>query len=405
MKQQVTREQVKVCYDAVLERIRTLHVKTFQGHPTPLFLISNAYPGVWLEHVYDAISYAHFDPAMAPLAQSQVELFLNNQKPDGQLPCFVLDGSNPNVKAYGRLIGYGQLQECVSFARLCLEAYELVQDRPFLERAYTGCRNWDNWLVRYRTTLQTGLIELFCEFDSGHDNSPRFSGFSSKGCPGSDARVCNPDSFLPILAPDINAVVFGSRMALARMAGILDRPAEAAQWRQKADLIYQGLLTHCYDQEDQFFYDVDCRGQFRKYRSIHIVNLFQEHALPQPLADVIYNRYLRNPAEFWTAYPFPSLSVADPEFKQESEGNDWGFYAQGLTALRALRWMDHYGKSADLTILMQAWVNALTLAEGRPFTQELHPLTGEPSRSSAWYSSVMLFYLHAVRRLGLIDRS
>jgi len=210
---------------------------------------------------------------------------------------------------------------------------------------------------------------------------------------------------MPLLAPDVNAVVFGSRMALARMAEILGQPGDAAAWRQKADAIYQALLTHCYDPEDQFFYDVDCRGQFRKYRSIHIANLFQEHVLPQPLADVIYNRYLRNPSEFWTVYPFPSLSVADPEFKQESDGNDWGFYSQGLTALRALRWMDYYGKGADLEILMQAWVRSLTLAEDHLFTQELHPLTGEPSRSSAWYSSVMLFYLHAVRRLGLIDPS
>ena len=112
---------IQARYDMALSRIRTLHVKTFEGHPTPVFLISNAYPGVWLEHAYDALCYAQFDPAMAPVAQSQAELFLNNQKPDGQLPCYVLDKANPNIKGYGALVGYGQLQECVSFARICLE--------------------------------------------------------------------------------------------------------------------------------------------------------------------------------------------------------------------------------------------------------------------------------------------
>lgn len=398
----ISLSQVQVRTDMALDRIRTLHVKTFAGHPTPVFLISNAYPGVWLEHAYDALCYARFDPVMAPVAQSQAELFLNNQKPDGQLPCYVLDGANTNIRGYGALVGYGQLQECVSFARICLETYDMTGDKAFLERAYAGCSRWDDWLAEHRSTMETGLIELFCEFDTGHDNSPRFKDIARKGCPGGDARVCNPEPFLPLLAPDVNAVVCGSRRALARMAEVLDRPDQTRQWQKKADQVFEALMARCYDPEDQFFYDVDRFGNKRRHRTIHIANLFQEQVLPQPLADRIYDRYLRNPAEFWTPYPFPSLSVADPDFRQEAAGNDWGFYAQGLTALRALRWMDAYGKGDDLKILMRAWVQAFTASQDLFFTQELHPLSGVPSQSSAWYSSSMLFYLHAVRRLGLL---
>ena len=69
-----------------------------------------------------------------------------------------------------------------------------------------------------------------------------------------------------------------------------------------------------------------------------------------------------------------------------------------LTALRSLRWMEAYGKGAELNQLLEKWVAAWTRSE-TPFGQELHPLTGEPSQSSPWYSSCMLIYLYALRRL------
>jgi hypothetical protein len=38
-------------YDAALQRIESVHIKSFPGQAGPLFLISTAYPGVWMEHV------------------------------------------------------------------------------------------------------------------------------------------------------------------------------------------------------------------------------------------------------------------------------------------------------------------------------------------------------------------
>ena len=44
------RERIKKLYETVLERIYTAHIKPFPDFPEPVFLISDAYPGVWLEH-------------------------------------------------------------------------------------------------------------------------------------------------------------------------------------------------------------------------------------------------------------------------------------------------------------------------------------------------------------------
>ena len=52
---------------------------------------------------------------------------------------------------------------------------------------------------------------------------------------------------------------------------------------------------------------------------------------------------------------------------------------------------------------MKRWVSALVRSEDIQFSQELHPVTGKLSKSSQWYSSCMLFFVSAVRRLGLLE--
>jgi len=121
--------------------------------------------------------------------------------------------------------------------------------------------------------------------------------------------------------------------------------------------------------------------------------------LDKDMADRIYNRYLKNEKEFWTPYPFSSMSVSDPHFKKEREGNDWSYFSQGLTSLRALRWMDDYGYGKDLEELMRIWTDALVRSEKIKFSQELDPFTGEMSKGCEWYSATMLFFIHSVRRL------
>ena len=388
-------------YDLVLDRIKNIHIKHFPGFPEPVFLISNTYPGVWLEHVYDAISWAMFDPAGVDVARAQVNLFLSNQKEDGQFPCYVIDESNPLEYFRESKIGYSQIQECVSFAALCLDAYTLSQDAELLQIAYEKCTKWDKWLCENRMTLKTGLIELFCVYDTGHDESARLSDVANQ-CPEQNARNCGPGSHMPLIAPDMNAVFYGSRIALAKMAKLLGKTDEADNWQQNAHDVKEKLIRHCYDTADEFFYDIDRSGNMRKHCSIHIANLFQEHLLDGDMAERIYNRYMKNTNEFWTPYPFPSMSVSDPGFAQTKDGNCWSFYSQGLTALRAMRWMDYYGKSEDLEHIMKQWVTAFINSPSMNFSQELHPITGCPSNSSEWYSSSMLLFIHSVRRLGLI---
>ncbi len=66
-----------------------------------------------------------------------------------------------------------------------------------------------------------------------------------------------------------------------------------------------------------------------------------------------------------------------------------------------MRWMDFYGRGEEMNRMMRAWISAWCREDILRFGQELHPITGEPSECSQWYSSCMLYFLHALRRLGL----
>ena len=377
--------------ERILDRIDSHHLRPWGGSEGNIFFISDQYPGVWLEHTFDGIVWADYCPEQHEVSRNQVRLFLKWQKPDGQLPCYI----------WANETGYCQTQECVSFGSLCLDAIrQNPQDTDLLSDCYKACQAWDVWMCRNRMTLGTGLVEMFCGYDTGHDNSGRLNGLKYPGNICADASIPpTDDEALPILAPDLNAVFYGNRMALAEMADRLNLPHEAAAWRAKAQDIRKKLFEICYNEQDQFFYDVDRHGRQRRVKSISITNVFTEGVLDFDLGNQIFERYLHNPNEFWTPYPFPAVSVSDPTWVQNLPGNSWGFYSQGLTALRTLRWMEKYGRAAEMEEVMVRWVDAWSRSRTTRFGQELHPVTGEPSESSEWYSSCMLYFLHAIRRL------
>lgn len=257
----------------------------------------------------------------------------------------------------------------------------------------------------YRNTRGIGLCEAFCEFDTGHDTSPRFHGLPQE-CPERDARVCPPVGNLPYLAPDLSANMYGGRIALAKTAAILGRTKEAAAWDVKAVMIRSAILKHTFDSESMCFYDLDSQGNFVRVRGDAMIRVLGEHVVDQVLFEKIYAWQIKNPNAFWTPYPLPSIAADDPAFVHELSPNSWGGAAQALTALRAPRWFEYYGKFADLQHVMLQWVNALTQAHaaGQFWFQQLNPWTGEFSPSKPSYSPSMLVMIDFVTRLYGVRR-
>lgn len=370
------------------------NTRTVFGFDRPVLNEGGVYRGIWLEcGPMEAAMYGRLAGVTAPapahaVALASHDVFFHHQRGDGYLPCWVR----------GEAVGRHSIQMVVPIAATAWETAQLTGDEAFLARAYDACGRWDQWLGDHRNTRGTGLCEAFCTFDTGHDGSPRFDGLPD-ACPDDAAARCPNAGQLPFLAPDLSATVYGGRVALAAMADHLDRPADARRWCERAGQLQQLIIQHCFDPEDECFYDVGRDGRFIRIRGDVLTRVLGEHVVDQAMFDRIYRRHIKSPAAFWTPYPLPSIAADDPHFVHHLPRNSWGGASQALTALRAPRWFDHYGQSADLDHLMRRWVQAILDAPA--FMQQMNPWTGEFSTSEG-YSPAMLVFATFVERLGLL---
>ncbi len=402
------------------------NVHTVPAFPDNDLLFEGAvYPGMWMEcGPLEALVYASLfikAPQDDPLRVSTLKLARNNhaaffhvQTTEGQFPSNVKPATSP---------GLGQIQMVVPIAATALETAMLMkaardpEAKAFLQNAYDACGRWDAWLRRYRDTRGTGLVEGFCTYDSGMDNSPRWAGIPNR-CPDSDARKSPALPGMPRLCPDLSATTYGARVALAEMATQLGRKPEANRWREEAEVLRRRILDKLWCEEDASFYDLDSEGKFVRVRSIVNCRVLGEHVLKldQPrdkhIFDQLWSRQLSNPKAFWTPFPFPSSAIDDPTFVRPIPRNSWGGASQALTALRTPRWMAHYGRAAEHRTLMHAWLNAMVSAgekaqsANKPlsdaFRQQTDPVTGDfTEKDPGGYSPAALVYLDFARRLSM----
>lgn len=370
------------------------NVKTLSCYDKPVLTTGPGYPGIWQEHNHDALFFADYD---LETAKNSHDIFYRFQREDGLLPAMIR--YDPETLAAAP--GYAQLQIVYPLAASAYEIYLKSGDRAFLRRSYDTCACYDEWLVRCRDTRGSGLVEMFCEYDTGHDNSARVTdGGIPHRSKDRDARFCPDVPCLPILAPDLSACRWRALRALAEMACALGETDAAKAWQTKAADLKARLYACCYDEQDDFFYDVDAQGRFRRYRAEHIFRLFMCGVLDQADFDRIYERHILNPAEFATPYPFPSVAVNDPRFNGRRLSNNWGGMSQAHTALETLFWMRQYGREEDFrgiaSIWMKKWLDA-----GK-FTQEMHPLTGEMSDCAPDFTTSLLAFIKFAELLGYV---
>lgn len=370
----------------------------------PVLFEGAVYPGIWLEcGPHEGLVYGTLAKYVkeSEAAKSALAVARNNhmaffalQREDGQLPASVKLSE----------VGYGQIQIVVPIAATAYELVQLTDDDELLVTAYSACSHWDAWLRKYRDTRGTGLVEGFCTYDTGHDNSPRWKGVPNR-CPDADAKKFPAGVGVPRLCPDLSATVYGGRIALAAMARMLGKHDEAARWEQDAETLRKLIITKLYDPQDAAFYDVDTDGKFVRVRSDVISRVLGERVLKlndardRTIFEAVWTRQIHNPKAFWAPYPLTSIAMDDPAFVRPIPRNSWGGATQALTALRAPRWMDHYGKSAELKQMMSAWCEAIM--RHVEFRQQMDPLTGEFTQADpSGYSPAALVFLEFARRLG-----
>lgn len=337
------------------------NVQTMPYVSRPVLIEGSVYRGIWMEcGPHEALVYRKFRP---DVARDSHLTFFELQRADGQLP------ANNKVTE----TSFGQIQMVVPIAATAWELARASGDGELLERAYAACGAWDAWLRRHRDTRGTGLIEGFCTYDTGHDNSPRWAGLPNQ-CPNKDAKRHHDIATLPRLCPDLSATMVGARRAMAAMARALGKGSEGDRWEAEAEALRGRILSRLYSDEDAAFYDEDALGKPVKVRSDILSRVCGEHIPDQALFDSLWERQIHKSGAFWPAFPLPSIALDDPAFVRPIPANSWGGASQALTALRAGRWMDHYGRSAEFSTMMEAWCGAIQ--RDPSFRQQIDPVTG-----------------------------
>jgi hypothetical protein len=296
------------------------------------------YHGCWLESTgtINAELLSRFIPSVA---QATFEQFADGQREDGLIPY--------KISADGPI--FRQIQLVTPLARSVWNHFRLHGSKNdiFLHKMYLAMIRFDEWLDTYRNTRGTGCVEAFCTFDTGHDLSARF--WHIPDTPHqSDPKQYDPNSpVLLFLAPDLTANVYCSRKYFGLMAEQLG--ATANHWIEKADRSLQSLMSHCYDTQDNFFYDVDRSGRFVRVQSDVLLRVLACEVGDDEFFATALRQYLLNTRKFFAKYPFTSLSMDDPRFDPHSNYNSWSGATNFLSLIRTAHAFEYHHRYVELT--------------------------------------------------------
>ena len=74
------------------------------------------------------------------------------------------------------------------------------------------------------------------------------------------------------------------------MAELLERPQEAACWREQAEELRQTILRYTFDEEDGMFYDRWEDGTFNRCKCDVLSRVLQEHVPDQALFEQLFEK-------------------------------------------------------------------------------------------------------------------
>lgn len=358
--------------------------------PGPILHEGGVYQGCWLESTgtINAELLSRFLPSVA---ERTFASFAAQQRDDGLFP-YKVTASGP---------AFSQIQTVTPLARSVWTHY-LLNGRPraFLATMYAAMARNDEWLATWRDTRQTGGVEAFCTYDTGHDLSARFWHMPDSPLDNDPKRHDADNPFLPLVAPDLTANVACQRLYLSRIAEELGE--DGSVWRDKSDASEAALFACCWDAEDGFFYDLDRNGEFVRVQSDVLLRVLACEIGDDALFDAALRRYLLNTRKFFARYPFTSIALDDPRFDAAFDCNSWSGPSNFLSIIRAPHAFEAHHRHVELIWAMQPILSALFRASR--FAQTVSPWTGDAGYTDT-YSPSILCLLDFIERLsGIMPR-
>lgn len=252
---------------------------------------------MWLwDSAFHAIGLRHLDPA---LAQDQIRSVVAHVREDGFLPhCVQPDGHTSKI-TQPPILGWA-----------AWKVHEASNDPGFLAAVYPPLKRFLEFFPRQRDRDGNGLCEWEDGDASGMDNSPRF------------------DSGAEFDAIDLNCFLVREYRTMAQMAEAIggDIAPETERWNRLADEASRQINADLRDESTGFYLDRPLGGERCPLKtSCGLLPLFAGVASPEQAVRLVH--HLKDPAEFWTPFPVPSVARDEETYSKDMwRGPTWVNY-------------------------------------------------------------------------------
>lgn len=429
-----TDEPLQKLYDSAVEKLRGNLV---QFTPSMRVLVEGGgYPNAWIEtQPMGGEMYAKRD---AQTALNNQAIFMITQRDDGRLPGMVIAGDTARRNGWienppeahlwfpkADMLADFEMFQGFCFPEPAWRMYHWIgKDQRFLELLRDSLAGHDAYLWRTRDSTGNGILETWCVWDTGEDESTRLTTrwapnrwpfdkppgaegmpdpsdpaalrqYWQRGGPGPES----PDEIrVPFQSMDIMAYSYSARATLAKIETELGNTAKAAEFRKLADQVRQTVIDQLWVPDRHAAFDLDRDGN-RLPELIHNnLRCMWYGMFTQEMADAFVDNYLLDPKSFWTPVPLVSIAVNESLFHNGLR-NNWSGQPQGLTYQRAIDALERYGRFAEVTRLGRKLLPVLIRNDNK-FTQQLDPLTGAPSgQTDDGYGPMMLAALEYISRM------
>jgi putative isomerase len=215
-----------------------------------------------------------------------------------------------------------------------LGLYQTFHDRWFLEEAFEPLLRWNRWWAEHRD------IQGYLTWGSDGANAPENLDDHSRGTrdgavlesgldnsPMYDNVVYNPQSHLLEFADvGLMSLYIADCDALASIAEILQRPQQSKELRERSAR-YRAKVQTLWNSDAGIFLNKDLHtGEFSMRLSpTNFYPLLARVATPTQ-AQIMTQKHLLNPEEFWGSWVIPSIARNDPAFHDQNywRGRIWG---------------------------------------------------------------------------------
>ena len=159
-------------------------------------------------------------------------------------------------------------------------------------------RKNENGLYGWRVRVDADPIRGARGGESGMDNSPRF------------------DRITRMTAVDLSSYMASEYHCLAKIAHCLGKDGDVAEWRHRRNAIAGRVNELLWDDEDQFYYDLNEFGEFVAVKTTAgLMPLLGE--IPDRDRAEALRMHIMNPKEFWSPAPLASVSMDEPDFSRD----------------------------------------------------------------------------------------